>query len=123
MRHAYSSPPIHGALIARELLADAELFRLWEQDIGVMAARIKEVRSLVVAGLEQRGTSGTWGHITTQIGMFSYTGLTKDQCQKMVSEHNVFMLLNGRISLAGLNPGNVGKFCDAVHEVVTNAKM
>lgn len=73
-----------------------------------MADRILEVRSLLRKGLEEKGTPGTWNHITDQIGMFSYTGLTEQQCERLIGEHHIYLLKSGRISLAGLNKGDMG---------------
>ena len=69
--------------------------------------RIDSMRKLLRKNLESIGTKGTWDHVTTQIGMFSFTGLTPKQSETMVSKHHIYMTKNGRISVAGLTAENV----------------
>ena len=75
-RRAYSNPPLHGARILARVLRCKELRRQWEEELHAVACRIKRVRGLLREGLEKKKTPGPWHHITDQIGMFSYTGLT-----------------------------------------------
>jgi len=117
IRPMYSSPPIHGALLVRKILGNPERFAKWRAELKAMADRILEVRSLLRTGLEKKGTAGTWNHITDQIGMFSFTGLSKAECERLISEHHVYLLKSGRISLAGLNKGNIQYMVDSVDEV------
>jgi len=121
VRGMYSSPPMHGALILDRVLNNKDHYEQWKKELTQMADRILEVRSLVRKGLEEKGTPGTWNHITDQIGMFSFTGLTPAQCEKLINEHHIYLLKTGRISLAGLNKGNVQYFVNAVDDVVRNA--
>ena len=84
-----------------------------------MSGRIKDMRTAVRSKLEElNGKPGSWKHITEQIGMFSYTGLTEKQVLKLRDEAHVYMTKNGRISMAGLNTGNVDYFAEAVDKVV-----
>merc|ERR1719428_2794470 len=117
----YSSPPKHGALLVEKILGNAERFARWKSELKSMAERILEVRSLLQKALEDKKTPGTWQHITSQIGMFSFTGLKPDECERLIKEHHVYLLKSGRISLAGLNKGNVEYMVDCVDEVVRNA--
>jgi len=118
VRPMYSSPPIHGALLVKKILGDPAKLEAWKKELSGMAGRILEVRSLLRAGLEAKGTPGTWNHITDQIGMFSFTGLTPTQCERLISEHHIYLLKSGRISLAGLNKANIPYMIDCVDEVV-----
>jgi len=118
IRPMYSSPPIHGALLVERILGDPASFAAWQTELKGMADRILKVRGMLRKGLEEKGTPGTWNHITDQIGMFSYTGLTEAQCQRLISEHHIYLLKSGRISLAGLNKGNMQYMVDCVDEVV-----
>ena len=70
--------------------------------------------------LEQIGAKGTWDHVTTQIGMFSFTGLTPKQSDAMVKKHHIYMTKNGRISVAGLTRGNVEYVARAIKDVTDN---
>ena len=81
-----------------------------------MADRILEVRALLRKGLEEKGTPGPWNHITDQIGMFSFTGLSQAECERLISQHHIYLLKSGRISLAGLNKSNVQYMIDSVDE-------
>jgi len=118
IRPMYSSPPIHGALLVERILGDPASLAAWKTELAAMADRILEVRSLLRKGLEDKGTPGTWNHITDQIGMFSYMGLTEKQCERLISEHHIYLLKSGRISLAGLNKSNMQYMVDSVDEVV-----
>mmetsp|Transcript_81090 Transcript_81090/g.262088 ORF Transcript_81090/g.262088 Transcript_81090/m.262088 type:complete len:410 (+) Transcript_81090:73-1302(+) len=118
VRPMYSSPPIHGALLVKKILGDPAKLAAWKKELSGMADRILEVRSLLRTGLEAKGTPGTWNHITDQIGMFSFTGLTPMQCERLISEHHIYLLKSGRISLAGLNKANIPYMIDCVDEVV-----
>lgn len=121
VRGMYSSPPLHGAHIVDRVLNNPTYYEQWKVELKEMADRILEVRALLRKGLEEKGTPGTWNHITEQIGMFSFTGLTPPQCEKLISEHHVYLLKSGRISLAGLNKGNVQYFINAMDDVVRTA--
>jgi aspartate/tyrosine/aromatic aminotransferase len=118
IRPMYSSPPIHGGLLVMKILGDPANLAAWKAELAGMAERILEVRSLLRKGLEEKGTPGTWNHITDQIGMFSFTGLTPAQCARLISEHHIYLLKSGRISLAGLNKSNIQYMVDSVDEVV-----
>jgi aspartate aminotransferase len=117
IRPMYSSPPKHGALIVTKVLGDEARYGRWRSELKAMADRILEVRALLRKGLEEKGTPGPWNHVTDQIGMFSFTGLTEPECERLISEHHIYLLKSGRISLAGLNNGNVQYMIDSVDEV------
>ena len=74
--------------------------------------------ALIPYVLEAKGTPGNWRHITRQIGMFSYTGLSAEQCTILTEEYAIYLLKSGRISIAGLNHGNVQYVVDAIDDVV-----
>jgi len=118
VRPMYSSPPKHGAEIVQKILGNKDRFQAWQQELASMASRILEVRHALRQGLEQKGTPGTWNHITDQIGMFSFTGLTPTQCERLIKVHHIYLLKSGRISMAGLNKANIKYMVDSVDEVV-----
>jgi len=68
------------------------------------------------------GTKGSWDHITNQIGMFSYTGLTPKQCEHLINKYHIYLLKNGRISMAGINTKNVKYLATAIHDAVSNVE-
>lgn len=117
-RSEISNPPAYGARIASLCLNDEALFAEWEENLRTMSGRIKNMRAALRGKLEELKTPGTWNHITDQIGMFSFTGLTEDQVKRLRAEKHVYMTKNGRISMAGLNTHNVDYFAKAVDEIV-----
>lgn len=121
-RSEISNPPAYGARIASLILNDPELFAEWEANLRTMSGRIKDMRAALRRKLEELGTPGSWKHITEQIGMFSFTGLNETQVLKLREEAHVYMTKNGRISMAGLNTGNVEYFAKAVDRVVRETK-
>ena len=120
IRPMYSSPPAWGARLASTVFGSAELTQDWADDMRRMAGRIGAMRVALVEALGRAGSTRNWDHITKQIGMFSFTGLTKAQCEAMVRDHAVYLTANGRISMAGLNPANVDKVAAAIHHVTTH---
>ena len=121
-RSEISNPPAYGARIASLVLNDAGLFAEWEGNLREMSGRIIEMRKALRGRLEELGTPGGWAHITEQIGMFSFTGLSEGQVLALRERSHVYMTKNGRISMAGLNTGNVEYFARAVDEVVRGSK-
>lgn len=117
VRPLYSNPPVHGARIAAAILNDPALYRQWLGEVKGMADRIIRMRALLKGHLEQLGSRHDWGHITSQIGMFAYTGLTKDEMEKLAAEHSVYATKDGRISVAGITTGNVARLAEAIYKV------
>ncbi|KAK9455688.1 pyridoxal phosphate-dependent transferase [Dipodascopsis uninucleata] len=121
-RSEISNPPAYGARIVARVLNDPELFAEWERDLKSMANRIIDMRTALYDKLVNvYKTPGTWNHITDQIGMFSFTGLTPDQVAKITKEYHVYMTSNGRISMAGLNSSNIDYFAHAIDAVVRSS--
>ncbi|KAL2189314.1 PLP-dependent transferase [Thermothelomyces heterothallicus CBS 203.75] len=117
-RSEISNPPIYGARIASIVLNDPALFAEWQENLRTMSGRIIDMRKRLRAKLEELGTPGQWNHITDQIGMFSFTGLTEPQVLKLRSDYHIYMTKNGRISMAGLNSKNVDYVATAIDKVV-----
>jgi len=117
IRPMYSNPPINGARIVSAVLNDSELRTEWYAECKGMADRIKEMRSKLRGGLEARGSQRNWKHITDQIGMFCYSGMTEEQVLRLRSDFHIYMTKNGRISMAGVTSGNVDALADAMHAV------
>lgn len=113
-RGMYSNPPVHGARIVAEVVETPELFEIWRGEMSEMAGRIAGVRSALKEALEKRDSSRDWGFVTRQIGMFSFTGLSKKQVENMTNKHHVYMTFDGRISLAGLNMAKVDFLAEAI---------
>jgi len=121
VRPMWSNPPKHGCYIAKTIMGDSMLYEQWQVQLKGMVDRILLMRSSIRSTLERLGTPGTWRHVTDQIGMFSYTGLTKSQVMYVRDKYHIYMLTSGRISIAGLSTTTVDYFCKAVDEAVRNA--
>ena len=120
IRRSYSNPPKHGALIVNKIVNNKEMFQEYLQEIKEVSERIISVRKSLRDELERLKVAGDWSHITNQIGMFSYTGLTPEQCEKLISKWHIYLLKNGRISLSGINSKNVNYLAEAIADVVKN---
>ena len=118
IRTNYSNPPIHGGAIVAAVLGKPELRALWEQELGAMRVRIKAMRQSLVDGLKAAGVTQDMGFITTQIGMFSYSGLSKDQMVRLRNEFGVYGTDTGRMCVAALNHKNIGYVCEAIAKVM-----
>jgi len=121
VRPMYSNPPMHGAHIVSRILSDPSLKESWQTELTAVSQRIIDMRRRLVEELSKLGTPGDWSHITNQIGMFSYTGLTPPQCENMINKWHCYMLKNGRISMSGINSANVAYVAQAIKDSVENA--
>lgn len=117
VRPFYSNPPLHGARIASEILNDPSLNKQWLGEVKEMADRIIEMRALLKKNLEDLGSKHDWSHITNQIGMFAYTGLTADQMKTLANLHSVYGTMDGRFSVAGITSENVKRLAEAMYAV------
>ncbi|OMP10773.1 Aspartate/other aminotransferase [Corchorus olitorius] len=120
-RPMYSNPPVHGALIVSTILNDPDLKKLWLKEVKVMADRIIGMRTALRESLENLGSPLSWKHITNQIGMFCYSGLTPEQVDRLTNEFHIYLTRNGRISMAGVTTGNVEYLANAIHKVTKSA--
>jgi aspartate/tyrosine/aromatic aminotransferase len=120
IRSNYSSPPIHGARIAGKILVNPENRAKWLTELKAVTDRMNNMRDALKAALVKNGCKGNWDHVTNQIGMFSFLGLTPKQCEQMIQKHHIYMTGNGRISIAGLTTANVEYVANAIKDVVDN---
>ena len=118
IRTNYSNPPTHGGAVVAAVLNTPELRTLWEQELGEMRQRIKAMRHKLVDGLKAAGVTQDMDFITTQIGMFSYSGLRKDQMLRLRSEFGVYGTDTGRMCVAALNSKNIDYVCTAIAAVI-----
>ena len=118
IRTNYSNPPTHGGAVVATVLNNPELRALWEKELGQMRVRIKDMRQKLVDGLKAAGVQQDFGFITQQIGMFSYSGLSKDQMVRLRSEFGVYGTDSGRMCVAALNNHNVAHVCKAIATVL-----
>jgi aspartate aminotransferase len=122
-RPMYSNPPIHGARIVDEVLGNPELTASWHADLRYMSGRIDEMRTSLVEKLKSHGSEHDWSHITNQIGMFAFTGLNPEMVKEIEEKHSCFLTKDGRISIAGLNTGNIDYVAEAMHQVSKGKKL
>ena len=118
IRTNYSNPPTHGGAIVTAVLSTPELRALWEKELGEMRARIKAMRQKLVDGLKAAGIKQDMSFITTQIGMFSYSGLSKDQMVRLRNEFGVYGTDTGRMCVAALNSKNIDYVCACIAKVI-----
>ena len=104
IRPMYSNPPRHGARLVTTVLEDPQLTAEFHEECKGMADRIHSMRGALRSALEKAGSTRDWSHITTQIGMFAYSGLTNAQVLEMRSKHHVYCTGDGRISMAVRSP-------------------
>jgi len=118
IRTNYSNPPIHGGAVVAAVLNSPELRAQWEEELAEMRVRIKAMRQKLVDGLKAAGVKQDMSFITSQIGMFSYSGLTKDQMVRLRTEFGVYGTDTGRMCVAALNSKNIDYVCQAIAKVV-----
>ncbi|OXB34112.1 aspartate aminotransferase, mitochondrial [Cryptococcus neoformans] len=118
IRPMYSNPPVHGARLVSTILGSPELTKEWLVEVKGMADRIIEMRERLYNKLVELDTPGEWGHIKSQIGMFSFTGLKPEQVDKLAEKASIYLTRDGRISMAGLNSNNVDYFAESVSKAV-----
>lgn len=117
-RVIYSNPPAHGAAIVTEILNDAALRAEWEQEVADMRDRIQEMRTLFVQTLKDLGVEADFSFIERQNGMFSFSGLNKDQVNRLKEEFGIYIVGSGRISVAGMTKSNMPPLCKGIAAVL-----
>lgn len=118
IRTNYSNPQIHGGMVVATVLNTPALRTQWEQELGEMRVRIKAMRQKLVDGLKAAGVKEDMSFITAQIGMFSYSGLSKDQMVRLRNEFGVYGTDTGRMCVAALNSKNIDYVCASIAKVI-----
>jgi aromatic-amino-acid transaminase len=117
VRTNYSNPPVHGGKVVATVLTTPELRQLWEDELAGMRVRIKEMREAFVAKLKAKAPAHDFDFVRDQVGMFSYSGLTKEQVGKL-REQSIYAVDTGRICVAALNSRNIDTVIDAIAKVL-----
>ena len=117
-RVLWSNPPAHGGQVVTTILQDEALTKQWLGELDAMRTRIAQARAALADGLTERGVSMDCSFMTAQKGMFSFSGLTKDQVDFLKAEKAIYIVGSGRINVAGLTPGNMAGVCDAIAEAM-----
>ena len=118
IRTNYSNPPTHGGAIVSLVLNSTELKAMWEEELAEMRDRIKQMRTQLIAELKAAGATKDFSFIAAQRGMFSYTGLSKDQVDSLIKDHGVYAVSTGRICVASLNTKNIGHVAKSIAAVL-----
>jgi len=118
IRRNYSNPPAHGAAIVATIMNDAELKKLWQSEVKQIRDRIKEMRHSFVDTLKSKGVENDFSFITEQNGMFSFSGLNKEQVETLREKYSIYIVGSGRINVAGMTAGNMDSLCQAIAEVL-----
>ena len=118
VRANYSNPPTHGSDIVARVLGTPELRALWDRELGAMRERIKTMREALVDGVHKRVPGADFSFILRQRGMFSYSGLGKEQVGRLRSEFSIYAIDTGRICVAALTSRNIDYVADAIAKVI-----
>jgi len=120
IRSNYSNPPTHGASVVAAVLGDATLRSQWADELGQMRERIKQMRQALVDGLRSREVGANFDFVLSQRGMFSYSGLSAEQVERLKQDYAIYAVSTGRICVAALNTGNINAVCDALAAILKN---
>ena len=118
IRTNYSNPPMHGGQVVATALATPELRKLWEEELAAMRVRIKAMRQALVDKLKAKAPQHNFDFVIQQRGMFSYSGLTKAQVERLKAEFSIYAVDTGRICVAALNSRNIDRVVDAIAKVL-----
>ncbi|MDR7341814.1 aspartate aminotransferase [Pantoea alhagi] len=118
IRANYSNPPAHGAAVVATILGNDALRAIWQQELTDMRQRIHRMRQLFVNTLQEKGANRDFSFIIRQNGMFSFSGLNKDQVIRLREEFGVYAVNSGRVNVAGMTPDNMAALCEAIVAVL-----
>ena len=118
IRTNYSNPPTHGGAVVAMVLATPDLRQMWEGELAQMRERIKAMRQGLADGLKAQGVTQDFGFVTSQRGMFSYTGLSQAQVDRLREEFAVYAIGTGRVCIAALNSHNLPYVCQSIAAVL-----
>ena len=118
VRTNFSNPPAHGATIVSDIIHDSDLRARWEEELTAMRERINGIRSLYVSTLKAKGVELDFSFIERQRGMFSFSGLDKNQVEELRERFSIYIVGSGRINVAAITPANVDGLCEAIASVL-----
>jgi len=118
IRANFSNPPQHGSSVVTTILGDAALRAQWMEELAGMRNRINEMRSLFVETLNSKGVARDFSFIKRQRGMFSFSGLSKEQVQALRDRYSIYAVSSGRVCVAGMTKGNMDRLCTAIADVL-----
>ena len=118
VRTNYSNPPTHGGTVVSTVLNTPEIYQLWVDELGGMRNRIRDMRTQLVQKLKEHGVTQNFDFVLAQRGMFSYSGLSKEQVEALRADHGVYAVGSGRICVAALNSGNIDHVAQSIAKVL-----
>ncbi|MEK6247471.1 MAG: aminotransferase class I/II-fold pyridoxal phosphate-dependent enzyme, partial [Planctomycetales bacterium] len=118
IRTNYSNPPAHGGTIVATVLEDGELRKQWAGEVAEMRNRINDVRKLFVETLAAQGAERDFSFLTSQRGMFSFSGLSREQVDVLREKYSIYIVGSGRVNVAGMTRGNMDRLCEAMVNVM-----
>jgi len=121
IRRLYSNPPAHGAAIVTHILSSSSLRKFWVQEVALMRDRMNEARTGFSEAMKARNVNMDFSHLATQRGMFSLSGLSKEQVLYLREKKSIYIIDSGRINVAGITPDNIDYVCDSIAEAITSA--
>jgi aspartate/tyrosine/aromatic aminotransferase len=127
VRAMVSNPPLHGAQLVATVIGNDALYKQWDGELKMMSNRIVAMRTALVEALKAIDCPtpapiySDWSHITSQIGMFAYTGLQAKHVDILTKKYHIYCTTNGRFSMAGVNPNNVSYIAEAMKDALTTA--
>lgn len=113
----YGEPPIHGSRVVEEIFQVPELKSEWESEVKMMHGRILKMRNLLSKKLADVGSTRDWSHLTQQKGMFFFSGLNVEQCERLINDYSIYVVKNGRMAVPGINEHNVDYVAQSLHRV------
>ncbi|KAJ7965978.1 Aspartate aminotransferase [Quillaja saponaria] len=114
----YFTPPVYGASIVTAILRNREMYSQWNSELKAMIERLINMRKHLFDALCDKGTPGDWSHIVSQVGMYTFSGLSEEQVAFMTKEYHIYLSPDGRINMAGLSAKTVPHLVDAIHAAV-----
>ncbi len=118
IRAHYSNPPAHGGTIVTTILRDAKLRSIWQEELREMRDRINRMRELFVESMKAKGVPQDFSFVREQKGMFSMSGLSKEQIQTLRDKYSIYIVDSGRMNVSGMTEGKMPTLCDAIASVL-----
>ena len=123
IRTNYSNPSSHGAQVVALVLGDSQLRPRWESELAEMRERIRQMRSLFVTTLREKGVDADFSFIERQRGMFSYSGLPIEVVRRLREEKSLYMVETGRICVAAMNERNMPYICESIASALNKSSV
>ena len=118
VRVIYSMPPAHGAALVETILTSDELRNEWYRELAEMRDRINDNRKIIVDKLVENGVTQDFSHISRQMGMFSFLGLSPEQVQQLQDDYSIYLVGSSRMSIAGISQANVDYLASSIAKVL-----